>query len=125
MKLILRGACGVTLALVLVGLILLLSAANDVSRDALGVGLINLGDKLSVILALITSLYAGQRSDWRWVAALALGALCSLLGAPLSAATNTGILIFVVAPLAVALVALVYTFRMRGSLAPTQAWWRV
>ena len=125
MKLILRGASGVTLALALVGLILHLSAANAVSRDALGLGMVNLADKLSVILALITGLYAGLRSDWRWVAALAVGALCSLLGAPVSEATNTGILIFVVAPLAVALIALVYTFRMRGGLAPTQAWWRV
>ncbi len=125
MKLILRGACGVTLALVLVGLILHLSAATDSARDALGVGLVDLGDKLSVIVALITGLYAGQRSDWGWLAALAVGALCTLLGGPLSAATNTGILIFVIAPLAVALIALVYTFRMRGGLAPTQAWWRV
>lgn len=125
MKLILRGACVVTMALVIVGLLLHLSAANDVSRDALGVGLINIANKLSVIVALITSLYAGQRSDWRWVAALAIGALCTLLGAPLSAATNSGVLIFVVAPLAVALIALVYTYRMRGGLAPTQAWWRV
>lgn len=130
MKVVLRVICVVALALVLVGLSLHLSAGNlsassEVSRDALGAGLVNLGGKLSIIVAIIAALYAVQRNDWRWVIALAIFALCTLLSGPLSALTNTGVLVFVLAPAAVALIALIYTFRLRGDLSPTQAWWRV
>lgn len=129
MKLLLQGACVVTLVLVVVGLALHLSAGNlstasEQSHDALASGLIDLGDKLAIIIAIIMGLYAGQRSDWRWVAALGVFALITLLSGPLGALTNTGIALFIIAPVVVALLALAYSFRMQGSLAPTRAWWR-
>jgi hypothetical protein len=129
MKLLLRGACVVTLILVVVGLALLISAgdgatASAVSRGEQGAGLVTIGDKLAIIIAALATFFAGQRNDWRWVAALAILALITLFSGPLSALTNTGILLFVAAPLLVAVVALVYSFRMRGSFAPVNAWWR-
>jgi hypothetical protein len=129
MKLVVRMICVTTLALVLVGLALHLSAGNlttvsEQTHDEMAGGLVNLGDKLAIIIALIVGLFAGQRSDWRWVVALAVFAFITLLSGPLSALTNTGPALYILSPIAVAVIALVYTFRMRGSLAPVHAWWR-
>ncbi len=129
MKLLMQGLCVVALMIVVVGLALHLSAGNlntssELAHDDLATGLVSIGDKLAIIIALIIGLYAGQRGDWRWVAALGVFALVTLLAGPLGALTNTGIALFFIAPIIAALIALAYTFRMRGSLAPDRAWWR-
>jgi hypothetical protein len=129
MKLLMQGLCVVALVFVGVGLALLLSAGNlstasESAHAALGYGLVDLGDKLAIIIAIIIGLYAGQRADWRWVGALGVFALVTLLAGPLGALTNTGDALFFIAPIIVALIALAYTFRMHGSLAPDRAWWR-
>ena len=129
MKLLMQGLCVVALLTVVVGLALHLSAGNlstssEQAHDTLATSLVSLGDKLAIIIALIIGLYAVQRSDWRWVAALGVFALITLLSGPLASLTNTGIALFIIAPIVVTLLALAYTFRMRGSLAPNRAWWR-
>lgn len=129
MRIVLRAACVLTLILVVVGLALLINAGDSssvsaVSRGDLGAGLVNIGDKLAIIIAALAAFFAWQRSDWRWVAALVILALITLLSGPLSALTNTGLFLFFAAPLLVAVVALIYSFRMRGSFAPVNAWWR-
>jgi hypothetical protein len=129
MKLLLRGVCVVTLIFTLVGLALLISAGNGnsasaLSRGALGAGLVTVGDKLAIIIAAWAAFFAGQRSDWRWLAALVILGLVTLLSGPPSALTNTGLFLFFAAPLLVAVVAVIYSFRMRGSVAPVNAWWR-
>ena len=129
MKLLMQGLCVVALLIVVVGLALHLSAGNlstpdELAHDALAAGLVSIGDKLAIVIAIIIGLYAGQRSDWRWVSALGVFALITLLAGPLGALTNTGIALFIIAPIVVALIALAYTFRMHGSLAPDRAWWR-
>lgn len=129
MRLVLRTACVVTFILVVVGLALLINAgdsssASAVARGDLGAGLVSIGDKLAIITAVLAAFFAGQRSEWRWVAALVILALITLLSGPLSALTNTGLFLFFAAPLLVAVVALIYSFRMRGSFAPVNAWWR-
>lgn len=129
MRIVLRAACVLTLILVVVGLALLISAGDSssvsaVSRGDLGAGLVNIGDKLAIIITALAAFFAWQRSEWRWVAALVILALITLLSGPLSALTNTGLFLFFAAPLLVAVVALIYSFRMRGSFAPVNAWWR-
>lgn len=129
MKLLLRGACALTLVLVLVALALLLTAGDSntsstLTRIELAAGLVNIGAKLAVIVAALAAFFAGQQSDWAWLAALLILGLATLLSGSLSALTNTGDFVFFAAPLSVALVALVYSFRIRGNLAPTRAWWR-
>jgi hypothetical protein len=129
MRVVLRVGCVLTALLVLVGLALHLSAGNistasELAHDQLASSLVDLGAKLAIIITLITGLYGGQRGDWRWVIALVIFALVTLLSGPLSALTNSGVALYIIGPLAVALIALVYTYRMRGSLAPVHAWWR-
>lgn len=129
MKLLMQGACVVALVIVGVGLALHLSAGNlstssELAHDELAAGLVSIGDKLAIIIAIVIGLYAGQRSDWRWVGALGVFALVTLLAGPLGALTNTGDALFYIAPIVVALIALAYTFRMRGSLSPDRGWWR-
>jgi hypothetical protein len=129
MKLLMQGLCVVALMIVVVGLALHLSAGNlstssALAHDELATGLVSIGDKVAIIIALIIGLYAGQRADWRWVGALGVFALVTLLAGPLGALTNTGDALFFIAPIIVALIALAYTFRMHGSLAPDRAWWR-
>lgn len=129
MRQVLRAACALIVALVLVGLLLHLSAGADATasaqtRDVLASGLINIGGKFAIVLGIVVSLYAGQRRDWRWVVACVAFTLVTLLSSPLSALTATGPTPYIVGPLGVALLAFLYTFRMRGSLAPTRGWWR-
>ena len=129
MRLMLRGACVVTFILVLVGLALLISAgdsssASALSRGELAAGLTNIGAKLAIIIAALAAFFAGQQGDWGWVAALLTLGLVTLLSGSLTALLNSGVILFFAAPLLVAVVALIYSFRVRGSLAPVNAWWR-
>ena len=129
MKLLLRGACALALILVLVGLALLLSAgdsnsATALTRIELAAGVVNIGAKLAIIVAALAAFFAGQQSEWGWVAALVILGLVTLFSGPLSALTNAGTILFFAAPLAVALLALIYSFRIHGNLAPVNAWWR-
>ncbi|HEU5343090.1 MAG TPA: hypothetical protein VFU60_01980 [Ktedonobacterales bacterium] len=129
MKLLLRGACALALILVLVGLALLLSAgdsnsATALTRIELAAGVVNIGAKLAIIVAALAAFFAGQQSEWGWVAALVILGLVTLFSGPLSALTNAGNILFFAAPLAVALLALIYSFRIHGNLAPVNAWWR-
>ena len=129
MKLLLRGACALALILVLVGLALLLSAgdsnsATALTRIELAAGVVNIGAKLAIIVAALATFFAGQQSEWGWVAALVILGLVTLFSGPLSALTNAGNILFFAAPLAVALLALIYSFRIHGNLAPVNAWWR-
>lgn len=129
MKLMLRGACVVTFILVLVGLALLISmgdssSASALTRGELAAGLVDIGAKLAIIVAALAAFFAGQRSDWGWVAALLILGLVTLLSGSLTVLLNSGVILFFAAPLLVAVVALVYSFRMRGSFAPVNAWWR-
>jgi hypothetical protein len=129
MKLLLRGACALALILVLVGLALLLSAGDSASSSALtrielAASVVNIGAKLAIIVAALAAFFAGQQSEWGWVAALVILGLVTLFSGPLSALTSTGDFFSFAAPLAAALLALVYSFRIRGNLAPVNAWWR-
>lgn len=129
MKLMLRGACVVTFILVLVGLALLISmgdssSASALTRGELAAGLVDIGAKLAIIVAALAAFFAGQQSEWGWVAALVILGLVTLFSGPLSALTNAGNILFFAAPLAVALLALIYSFRIHGNLAPVNAWWR-
>ncbi|HEX5570733.1 MAG TPA: hypothetical protein VFX31_05055, partial [Ktedonobacterales bacterium] len=117
------------LILVLVGLALLLSAgdsnsATALTRIELAAGVVNIGAKLAIIVAALAAFFAGQQSEWGWVAALVILGLVTLFSGPLSALTNAGNILFFAAPLAVALLALIYSFRIHGNLAPVNAWWR-
>jgi len=129
MRLLLQGACVVTFILVLVGLALLISvgdssSASALSRGELAAGLVNIGAKLAIIVAALASFFAGQRNEWGWVAALIILGLVTLLSGSLTVLLNSGVILFFAAPLLVAAVALIYSFRMHGSFAPVNAWWR-
>ena len=88
MKLLLRGACALALILVLVGLALLLSAgdsnsATALTRIELAAGVVNIGAKLAIIVAALAAFFAGQQSEWGWVAALVILGLVTLFSGPL------------------------------------------
>lgn len=122
MKLAIRLICGAALALVVVGLALHLSAASlnatqSLAREDLASGLLNIGSKLAVIVALITAFLGVQRAQWRWVAALGIATVATLFSGAVGALTHTGAFFDFLDPIVAALLALAYTARS-GDLAP-------
>ena len=124
MKLALRLICAATLALTLVGLVTYLSAAglsgaSALAREELSAGLVNLGGKLAILVGLIAAFLGVQRAQWGWVAALGVAVALTLFCGPLAILTNTGIALFVIGPVAVALLTIAYTVRT-PSLTPVR-----
>lgn len=116
MKLALRLICVAALALTLVGLAAHLSAASltgasALTREELASGLVNVGGKLAIIVGLIVAFLGAQRAQWGWVAALGITVAVTLFCGPLAILTHTGIVLFIVSPVVVALLAIVYTVR--------------
>jgi len=116
MKLLMYGIGIVTLALALAGLVALLSAGSlsapaALTRETLAAGLINIGGKLAIVLALVCAFFGAQHAQWRWVVALILAAAATLFSGALSDLTNTGPVIYIAAPLVAASLALAYTLR--------------
>lgn len=116
MKLTILGLCAVALALTLAGLALhlsaaSLSAADALTREELANGLVNIGSKLAILVALLAAFLGGQRAQWRWVAALVVATAVTLFAGALGALTHTGILLDFLGPIAAALVAAAYSFR--------------
>lgn len=116
MKLAIRGLSVAALALTLTGLALYISAAgltgaSALSRLEFADGLVNGGGKLAVLVALIAAFLAGQRAQWRWVAALAAATIVTLFAGTLGALTHTGIALDFLGPIVAALLAGAYSVR--------------
>jgi hypothetical protein len=116
MKLAIRLICGASLAFVVVGLALHLSAADlgaaqSLARDDLASGMLNIGSKLAVLVALIAAFLGMQRAQWGWVAALGVATLATLFSGAVGALTHTGAFFDFFDPLVAALLTLTYTTR--------------
>ncbi len=116
MKLAIWGLCAAALALTLAGLALHLSAASlspaqSLARETLASGLVNGGSKLAVLVALLAAFLAGQRAQWRWVAALGVVTVVTLFAGALGALTHTGVVLDFLGPIVAALLAATYSVR--------------
>ncbi len=118
MKLAIWGLCAAALALTLAGLALHLSAASlspaqSLARDSLASGLVNVGSKLAILVALLAAFLGVQRSQWRWVAALGAATIVTLFAGALGALTHTGVVLDFLGPIVAALLAVAYSLRTR------------
>lgn len=103
MKLALRILCGVTLALTLAALAFYLSG-----HLAQAGSMVDLSGKLAIATALIGMMIAAQRTQWRWLAALAAAVFLTLTVGPTSGLPA----LYFAGPLISIVTALVYSFRM-------------
>lgn len=129
MKLAIRLLGVASLALMLVGLGLYLSAASLGGAAALarqdGAGaLIDVASKVTLITILVAVFIAWQREQGRWFVALLIIAVLTLFAGLLGTLTNTGVVLYFVLPIVAALVTLAYTMRM-GNIPHARAWWNV
>ncbi len=96
----------VTFLFALVGMGLLL--VNSEAAQTLAVALVIFASRIALIVAALGVVVSWQRRRWRWVAALALAGMVTLLSGPLSALMNSSAP-FLVGPLVVGALGLAAT----------------
>lgn len=104
MKLALRILCGVTIALTVVALAFYLSPGHVTQAG----GMVDLSGKLAIATALIATMIASQRAQWRWAIYLVIAGLVALAIGPLTGQPA----FYFIGPLVAAAVAFSYSFRM-------------